>query len=168
MSNALAQLTDAQLVTAGWTNGQVTEVRKYLKIAGFQRNAHQRALCRRYSEAQRVAYPVDKAPAFTTKKASKVKGVRRSSTKTRWSGEEFDLIISLYLKYVDGVNGVENAYAVREAFWALFPDRSSSAISLCLAQVKGQDSYHPAKGMKDTSALLISKLVAIDPVRFAA
>ena len=50
---ALPQLTDAQLTELGFTGGQIKEVRKYLKLAGFERNAHQRALCRRYSDAQR-------------------------------------------------------------------------------------------------------------------
>jgi hypothetical protein len=165
---ALPQLTDAQLEAAGWTLGQVKEVRKYHKIAGHARNAHQRALCRRYSDAQVTAYPVDKAPVFTAKKTPKIKGVRRSSTKIRWSAEEFDLLIDLYLKNVDGLNGVENRDQVVSDFQTVFPDRSGSAVALGVCQIKGLDTYHPAKGMKDTSAMLISKLQEVDPNRFAA
>jgi hypothetical protein len=166
MTIALPQLTDTQLTEVGFTAGQIKEVRKYLKIAGFQRNAHQRALCRRYSDAQRQVFTVKPDARFTTTK-TKVKGTRRATTKTRWSGEEFDLLISLYLKYVDGVNGVENGESIVSDFQAIYPDRTSAAVRLGVAQIKGLDAYHPANGMKDTSALLISKLVAIDPNRFA-
>lgn len=62
---ALPQLTDAQLGAAGWTPGQVKEVRKYHKVAGRARNAHQRALCRRYSDAQRQVYMLAKITKIT-------------------------------------------------------------------------------------------------------
>jgi hypothetical protein len=65
MTIALAQLTDAQLTEIGWTNGQIKEVRKYHKVPGFQRNAHQRALCRRYSDAQRQVLDVTPEPRFS-------------------------------------------------------------------------------------------------------
>jgi hypothetical protein len=167
MTIALPQLTDAQLTEVGFTFGQIKEVRKYLKTPGFQRNAHQRALCRRYSDAQRQVFTVKPDTRFATTK-TKVKGTRRAATKTRWSGEEFDLLISLYLKYVDGTNGVENRDRIVDDFQSVYPDRSASAVALGVCQIKGLDAYHPANGMKDTSALLISKLVAVDPNRFSA
>jgi hypothetical protein len=73
MTIALPQLTDAQLTEVGFTTGQIKEVRKYLKTPGFQRNAHQRALCRRYSDAQRQVLTVKPDARFTGGKKESVK-----------------------------------------------------------------------------------------------
>jgi hypothetical protein len=167
MTIAIKQLTDTQLTEAGWTTGQIKEVRKYLKVPGDLRNAHQRGLCRRYSDIQRQVFAIKPDARFISPN-TKANGTRRSSTKVRWAAEEFDLLISLYLKYVDGTNGVENRDLIVENFQRVYPDRSASAVALGVCQIKGLDAYHPANGMKDTSALLISKLVAVDPNRFAA
>lgn len=71
MSIALPQITDAQLTELGWTAGQIKEVRKYLKLAGHNRNAHQRGLCRRYSEAQRLVAAPAVEPRFSSGKKEK-------------------------------------------------------------------------------------------------
>jgi hypothetical protein len=91
---------------------------------------------------------------------------KTSSKKVRWTSKEFDLIIDLYLKYVDGVNGIENRAQIEAEFGAVYPNRTGSAVALCVCQIKGLDAYHPAEGMKDTSQMLIDKLYAINPERF--
>jgi hypothetical protein len=98
--------------------------------------------------------------------APKIKVKKIASKKVRWTSKEFDLIINLYLKHVDGVNGVENRAQIEAEFGAVYPTRTGSAVALCVCQIKGLDTYHPAEGMKDTSQMLIDKLYAINPERF--
>jgi len=106
------------------------------------------------------------AAAQVPAKPKRAKAQRAGGKKTRWSGAELDLLIALYLKYVDGVNGVESGAQVVDEFQAQYPDRSAAAVVLGLAQIKGLDAQHPAQGMTDTSQALVDRLYAIDPVRF--
>jgi hypothetical protein len=66
MSNILRHLTDAELITAGWTAGQITELRKYLTKGAT--NGHQRRLCQRYQSLRRT---VVAAEADAAAKAAK-------------------------------------------------------------------------------------------------
>jgi hypothetical protein len=156
MTIALAQLTDAQLTEIGWTNGQIKEVRKYHKIPGFQRNAHQRALCRRYSDAQRQVYTV-------TVKAAPAPRNRGEE----WTAEENQLLVDLYLRYVRPTQGVRNRIRIREEFSAVYPDRTS--INIRLSTIAGLDKTNPAKGhgLEAGSAALRDALRKADPSRFA-
>jgi hypothetical protein len=104
---------------------------------------------------------------FENVRVAQPKKVKKtSSKKVRWTDKEYDLIIDLYLKYVDGINGVENGRIIHDEFNRVYDTRSEASLSLQVAQIKGLDAYHPAEGMKDTSQTLIDKLFKIDPVRF--
>jgi hypothetical protein len=93
--------------------------------------------------------------------------VRRvSSKKIRWSPAELNLLVDLYLKYVDAANGCDNRELIVADFIAQYPARGESAVVLGVMQVKGLDVYYQAKGLKDTSQALINKLHSVDPIRF--
>ena len=102
-------------------------------------------------------YPV--APKTAPKAA-------KSGKRVRWTGAELDLLVNLYLTHVDPINAPEEAGPISAEFSRQYPNRSGAAIVLGIAQIKAQDAYHPAKGMTDTSAALVAKLYAADPVRF--
>jgi len=90
----------------------------------------------------------------------------KSGKRVRWTGDELDLLVNLYLTHVDPINAPEEAGPISAEFSRQFPKRSGAAIVLGIAQIKAQDTYHPAKGMTDTSRALVDKLYAADPVRF--
>jgi hypothetical protein len=157
MSNAIAQLTDAQLVTAGWTNGQVTEVRKYLKTPGYQRNAHQRALCRRYSEAQRQIFAVKPDARFTNGK--KAKATRERNKPQRWVAEKIDFVIDQYDHLVDTTQGVENRALYVANVLEAYPDTNPRSIPMMVGQIKKFDQAGHQEGLNG-SALLRERLAA--------
>jgi hypothetical protein len=156
MTTALKQLTDAQLTDLGWTAGQIKEVRKYHKVSTALRNAHQRALCRRYSDAQRQVFAV-------TAKATPVARNRGEE----WTPEENQLLVDLYLRYVRPTQGTRNRIRIREEFAAVYPDRTS--INIRLSTIAGLDKLNPAKGHgpEAGSAALRDTLRKADAVRFA-
>jgi hypothetical protein len=165
MSIAIAQLTDAQLTEIGWTKGQIKEVRKYHKVPGFQRNAHQRALCRLYSDAQRQVFAVTPDPKFTdAKKAKKAKGER--GTRVTWTYEMNRLVCDLYFKWVTPHNGNENRADIVADFQALFPGVPSSNIAHAIRRIKVYDPAHPCKGEGQPSAEVRQILAEMD-TRFA-
>lgn len=164
---ALPQATDAQLSGLGWTAGQIKEVRKYLKIAGYQRNAHQRALCRRYSDAQRLLAPVAVKPRFTGGKAVKAKKAKAErGSNDNFSYDENKLICDLYFKWVTPHNGNENRANIVEDFQAVYANRSSSSISHAIRRIKVYDPAHPCKGIGQPSAEVRAILAEMD-ARFA-
>lgn len=114
------------------------------------------------ADDRRVAqlYPV--APQATPKAAR----AGAKGRKVRWSGAELDLLVTLYLKHVDPVNAPDEREAILAEFALRFPERTSGAVVLAIAQIKALDAYHPAGGMTDTSQALVDKLYAADPVRF--
>jgi len=119
--------------------------------------------------SERQLYNAGKVIVSTVKvqpKSAQPKKARKATKNVRWSGAELDLLINLYLKYVDPLNGIENGATIIVEFTQEFPNRTSGAIILGLAQVKALDVYHPASGLTDTSQALIDKLYAIDPIRF--
>jgi len=167
---ALPQLTDAQLTELGWTAGQIKEVRKYLKTPGFQRNAHQRGLCRRYSDAQRVVTPVTADARFTggkVAKAKKVKAERRTGVKTRWSTEENKLAIEIYLAYFGPETGALNNEEAVALFQETFPARTYASVNMKFAQIRGLDGWDPCDGLSASDDTL-DLLQSIDAVRFSA
>jgi hypothetical protein len=106
-----------------------------------------------------AALPSDHARAKFTR-------VERSTKKVRWSGAELDLLVNLYLTNVDPINAPDERQTIIAAFCQHFPKRTGSAVVLGIAQIKALDAYHPAGGMTDTSAALVDRLYAADPVRF--
>jgi hypothetical protein len=70
VKNTLRHLTDAELVSAGWTDGEVREVRKYLDKGAS--NAHQRRLCQRYQSLRRTVVAAEaEAAAKAAKRAER-------------------------------------------------------------------------------------------------
>ena len=165
MSIAIAQLTDAQLTEVGFTAGQIKEVRKYLKVDGFKRNAHQRALCRRYSDAQRQVFAVKPDARFTTKKAKA--RLTSDAPAQGWTADQFKLMIQLYIQHVDPVNQEDNRERITEEFMAQFPERNPSGIKMVIMQIKGHDSLYDAVGLQ-SSPLLREILSELDATRFSA
>ncbi len=159
---ALAQLTDAQLTEIGWTNGQIKEVRKYNKIPGALRNAHQRALCRRYSDAQRQVFAVKPDARFTNGK--KAKG--EIGAKDNFTYDENKLICILYFLWVTPHNGNENRTNIVEDFQAAYPNRSRSSISHAIRRIKVYDPAHPCNGVGQPSSEVRAILADMD-ARFA-
>ena len=105
---------------------------------------------------------------FSTAKVTQTKPVKvkRTSKKVRWAAGELNLLVDLYLKYVDAANGCDNRELIVADFIAQYPARGESAVVLGVMQVKGLDVYYQAKGLKDTSQALINKLYSVDPIRF--
>ena len=167
MTTALPQVTDAQLTELGWTPGQVKEVRKYLKTPGFQRNAHQRTLCRRYSDAQRTVTQVTPDARFTGGKVAKVKKTRdERGPNDNFTYDENKLTCDLYFKWVTPHNGNENRINIVEDFQAVFANRSRSSIAHAIRRIKVYDPAHPCKGVGQPSAEVRAILADMDP-RFA-
>jgi hypothetical protein len=163
MTTALKQLTDAQLTDLGWTAGQIKEVRKYHKINKAVRNAHQRALCRRYSDAQREVFAVKPDARFTAPKAKRQRGEKTSVT---WTTEMNRLVCELYFKWVTPHNGNENRADIVADFQALFPGVPSSNIAHAIRRIKVYDPAHPCKGTGRPSAEVRQILAEMD-TRFA-
>ena len=70
VSNALRHLTDAELTTAGWTAGQIAELRKY--VAKGATNVHQRRLLQRYQSLRRTVVAAEaEAAAKAAKRAER-------------------------------------------------------------------------------------------------
>jgi hypothetical protein len=70
MKTALRHLTDTELTSAGWSDGEVREVRKYL--AKGASNAHQRRLCQRYQALRRTVVAAEaEAAAKAAKRAER-------------------------------------------------------------------------------------------------
>jgi hypothetical protein len=162
MSNALPQLSDAQLIEVGFTAGQIKEVRKYQKMAGHLRNAHQRGLCRRYSDAQRQLF------AVAAPKAKKAKARRTSQAPAQdWTADQLKLMIQLYIKYVDAANQEDNREVITEEFLAQYPERNASGIKMVIMQIKRHDSQYDAVGLQ-SSQLIRELLTEVDAIRFSA
>lgn len=167
MTIALLQATDAQLTDLGWTAGQIKEVRKYLKTPGHQRNAHQRGLCRRYSDAQRLLTPVAAKPRFTNGKATKAKKARADrGSNVNFTYDENKLTCELYFKWVTPHNGNENRVNIVEDFQAVFSQRSGSSIAHAIRRIKVYDPAHPCKGVGQPSAE-VRAILADMSARFA-
>ena len=164
MSIALPQLTDTQLTEVGFTTGQIKEVRKYLKIAGFERNAHQRGLCRRYSDAQRKVFAVTPEPRFSADK--KAKKVRVKGYRIAWSLEEDTFAIETYLGYFDKGGALNNVDAVAE-FQVRFPQRDYGSVNMKFAQIRRHDSWDRCDGL-GASRQVREILAQIDADRFSA
>lgn len=165
MTIALPQLTDTQLTEVGFTTGQIKEVRKYQKIAGNLRNAHQRRLCRRYSDAQRQFFAVTPEPRFPNdKKVKKTKGER--GAKVTWTYEMNRLVCDLYFKWVTPHNGNENRADIVADFQDLFPGVPTSNIAHAIRRIKVYDPAHPCKGVGRPSAEVRQILAEMD-TRFA-
>jgi hypothetical protein len=97
-----------------------------------------------------------------------LKKAPKATKKVRWSGAEFDLAIQVYLTYTVGITtAVNNAEAVREV-QKTYPNRNYGSVNMLFTQIRSLDVYAPQEGFDDTSSTLISKLFAIDPVRFPA
>ena len=164
METAIAQLTDAQLTEVGWTNDQIKEVRKYHKVPGFQRNAHQRALCRRYSEAQRQVFAVKLEARFTNDK--KAKAPRRDRTVTRWTRPEADLLVNLYLQHVDEANNRYDRTVIKAEFNAVF---NRTGLGHNIAKLAGWDARYNVEGYgtANKKGVLYEAAVTAAPARFA-
>jgi hypothetical protein len=91
---------------------------------------------------------------------------RKNSPKERWSPSEMDFAIELYLKQFNKAQNSLDSLRVIQLFSQKFPKRGDKGVNMLLCQIKGLDTWYPAKGLKDTSAMLINKLYAVDPVRF--
>ena len=164
MTIALPQLTDAQLTEVGFTTGQIKEVRKYLKIAGFERNAHQRGLCRRYSDAQRQLSAVTPEPRFSNDK--KAKATRRDGSRTRWTRPEADLLVTLYLQHVDEANNRYDRTVIKAEFNAVF---NRTGLGHNIAKLAGWDARYNVEGYGTANKKGILYEAAVDaaPARFA-
>jgi hypothetical protein len=164
MTIALAQLTDAQLTEIGWTNGQIKEVRKYHKIPGFRRNAHQRALCRRYSDAQRQVFTVTLDTRFTAVKAKKAS--KKAGRGVNWSLAEDTYAVVVYMAYFGRGSAHNNVKAVGE-FQERFPQRDYGSVNMKFAQIRRHDSWDPCDGL-GASRQVREILAQLDPDRFSA
>jgi hypothetical protein len=92
---------------------------------------------------------------------------RKTSPKVRWTGAELDFAINLYLQHYSKGAGTVDSTLVMNLFAERFPKRGNIGVNMLLCQIKGLDTWCPAKGLKDTSQMLIDKLYMVDPVRFS-
>jgi hypothetical protein len=68
--NTLRHLTDAELTSAGWTDGVIRELHKYLTKGAT--NAHQRRICQRYQALRRAVVAAEaEAAAKAAKRAER-------------------------------------------------------------------------------------------------
>ena len=107
---------------------------------------------------------IDRAVATFKANAPKT---RNTSPKVRWTGPELDFAINLYLAQYSKATGTVDSTLVMNLFAQRFPKRGNVGVNMLLCQIKGLDSWCPAKGLKDTSTALINKLYAKDPNRFS-
>ena len=149
-TNFLATLTDEQLAAAGWTNGQIREIRKYVKIPTERRNAHQRNICRKYSDLKR------KIAGETEKKQTP--RVNHTNTNARWTPEMCDLLVELYVKY-NGGEGAENAGPIIDELTDAYPEAKSATICMSIAAIKRLDYANACHGLNG-SAMLRDSLAA--------
>ena len=98
----------------------------------------------------------------------KVKAQKATSKRVRWTEAEFELIVKLYLKYVDGTIGTEYRKNIQDEFCAVFPERSRGSVALVTCQIKRLDTWHEAVGMQGNASVLLEKLHAAAPERFGA
>ncbi len=163
MTTAIKQLTDAQLTEAGWTTGQIKEVRKYLKVSGALRNAHQRGLCRRYSDAQRQVFTVKPDARFINQKVKEsAKRVKRGSN---WTLAEDTYAVAVYMAYFDKGGALNNVEAVEE-FQDRFPQRDYGSVNMKFAQIRRHDSWDRCDGL-GASRQVREILAQLDSTRFA-
>ncbi len=106
---------------------------------------------------------VDRAVAVFKAHAPKA---RKTSPKVRWTGPELDFAINLYLQHFSKGAGTVDSTLVMNLFAQRFPKRGNIGVNMLLCQIKGLDTWCPAKGLKDTSQMLINKLYMVDPNRF--
>jgi hypothetical protein len=163
MTIALPQLTDDQLTEVGFTTGQIKEVRKYLKKPGCQRNAHQRALCRRYSDTQRQVFAVKPDARFTVQKTKK--NSERAGRGANWSLAEDTYAVSVYMAYFGKGGALNNVKAVEE-FQERFPQRDYGSVNMKFAQIRRHDNLDPCDGL-GASRQVREILAQLDSARFA-
>jgi len=105
------------------------------------------------------------AKALKAEKVAPVKAKKATKNET-WSDAETDALVTLYLVAHDGQPGEWRE--VWPVFSKKFPNRSESAFRMHFSVIKGYDAKDAREGLTGGSVALRERLLAVDPVRFAA
>jgi hypothetical protein len=133
------------------TNGKVHEYKKgrVLSFDAYNELPEQfRAFCK--SVAPKASVPT-------------VKNLRR--TKSPWTAEEYQNLLSLYLEHVRP-DGTADHTLIATLHGEVFPHRSLSGAHMAVDQIRAHDSYVPQVGLESASVVLLGVLADADPERF--